>query len=148
MGFESRPDGRPVGMTRVRHVAGFIASGLLAFSVDAGVLALGTKIFGLNPLVARVGSIFLAMIVAWQCHRRWSFAVETAPSGAEFGKFVAMAWIPSAVSYGVFGSIISLWPDVWPQTALIIATMFATVVSYVSLRYGVFRGSVRSIGKK
>lgn len=126
-------------MTNLRHLTGFFASGLLAFAVDAGVLALGTAVFGLDPLVARVGSIGMAMLVAWQCHRRWTFAVETAATMAELGRFVATAWMPSVVNFAVFGLVIAVWPNVWPQLALIIATMFATVVSYVSLRYGVFR---------
>ena len=134
-------------MTRVRHLAGFAASGLLALLVDAGVLALGTKVFGLDPLVARVGGIAMAMLVAWQCHRRWTFAVESAATLAEFGRFVAMAWMPAVVNYAVFGSVIWVWPAVWPQLALVIATMFATVVSYVSLRYGVFRGSAGDLDR-
>ena len=135
-------------MTRIRHLAGFLASRLLALAVDAGVLALGTTVFGLDPLVARVGGIGMAMFVAWQCHRRWTFAVESAATLAEFGRFVSMAWVPSLVNYAVFGLVIAVWPNVWPQLALIIATMFATVVSYVSLRYGVFRGSVSDRDQK
>ena len=148
MGFEIRPGARTAERTRVRHFGGFIASGVLALAIDAGVLALGTKVFGLDPLVARVGGIGLAMLVAWQCHRRWTFAVESAASLAEFGRFVAMAWIPSVVNYAVFGGVIWGWPNVWPQLALIIATMFATVVSYVSLRYGVFRRAISQLDQK
>lgn len=141
MSFDPRATPKTIEMTSRRHLGGFIGAGLSAFAVDSGLLALGTSVFGFDPLVARLVSVASAMVVAWLCHRRWTFALDTPATVREFCKFVGVAWIPSVVNYAVFGLTIAIWPQVWPQVALILATALATIVSYLSLRYGVFRKS-------
>ncbi len=147
MSFGPGSSQKPAEMTRWRHLVGFAGAGLLAFCVDAGVLAIGTRVLAFDALVVRLIGVALAMVVAWWCHRRWTFAVHSRASVREFGRFVGVAWVPSAVNYAVFGLTLHVWPQVWPQLALILATAIATIVSYVSLRYGVFRGPGGWVGK-
>ncbi|NJO22412.1 MAG: hypothetical protein HC868_05060, partial [Sphingomonadales bacterium] len=46
----------------LHHWAGFLASGLIALSVDATILETGVRLFGLHPLVARLLGISCAMV--------------------------------------------------------------------------------------
>lgn len=122
-----------------RHWAGFIGSGGVAFLVDATVLELMTRAAGLGPLAARVIAIACAMVVAWLMHRRLTFAVTHAPSLAEFLKFAGVAWVSSAVNYGIYAVIMLALPTTAPFVALVIASAVAMCTSYLGMRFGVFR---------
>lgn len=127
------------GLTRSRHLGGFVLSGLLAFSIDAAVLEAGIRLFGLDPRVARMAAIAVAMVAAWLAHRRLTFAVPNRPSLRELARYATAAWSAAAVNYLVFAAAVSLWPALPAFAALVAATGVATVFSYIALRYGVFR---------
>ncbi|MBS0243458.1 MAG: GtrA family protein [Proteobacteria bacterium] len=122
-----------------RHWGGFLVSGGLAFIVDAGVLELGVRILGLQPATARPLSIACAMLTAWLSHRTLTFAVAAAPSLREFFRYLLSAGGTALVNYFCFLSVLYLWPWAGRFPALLIATGIATVFSYLSLRFGVFR---------
>jgi putative flippase GtrA len=118
---------------------GFVMSGGLATVTDATVLSLLTQIGHLDPFSARLAAIACAMVVAFFAHRRWSFAVSTPATLAEFGKFVSVAATASAINYAVYAGILLLRFTTQPLLALLIATAVAMGVTYVGLRFGVFR---------
>jgi putative flippase GtrA len=122
-----------------RHLGGFVVSGIVAFSVDATVLEAGVRLAALDPRIARIAAVLVATVVAWQMHRRFTFAVATPSSFAELGRYAAAAWIVAAVNYSTFFVIISAQPDLTPLTVLVLSTAVATVMSYGAMRYGVFR---------
>lgn len=123
----------------LRHGLGFLVSGGLAFITDALVLEFLTGEFGLDPIVARLGSISVAMVVGWLSHRRLTFAMSTAPSLGEFFRYAAIAWFSAGVNYAIFVAIMLMWPETSPLIALIVASLAAMVVSYVGMRFGAFR---------
>ena len=127
----------------MRHWLGFLASGTLAFVVDAGVLKLLTAGASWPVLHARVVSIALAMIAGWLAHRRFTFAIKTQPTLAEFAKYLGVAWSASALNYGIFAAILLLFPGTNTLIALVIAGLFAMVASYLGLRFAAFRTSGR-----
>ena len=116
----------------------FIVSGGVAFLVDAGVLALLTRVFGLDALLARVFAILCAMLVSWQMHRRVTFRVAGPPTLSEFARFAAVAWSASLVNYLVFAAILLVWPQVPPLSALVVSSLVAALFTYTGLRLGVF----------
>lgn len=122
----------------VRHGAGFIASGIIATAVDAGVLAVATRYAGLDPLTARLLAVVTAMIAAFFAHRRLTFAVTTPPNLSELARFLAVAWSASAVNYGLYALLLVLRPATEPLVALAAATGVSMAVSYLGLRFGVF----------
>lgn len=122
----------------VRHFGGFLIAGIIAFSVDAVVLAALTKGLGWGPLVARVGSVSVAMVAAWQAHRRLTFAVKAAPTVREFASYAAVAWTSAAVNYGFYALILVMRPETDPLVALFFASLIAMFVSYFGMRLGVF----------
>jgi putative flippase GtrA len=123
----------------LRHGLGFLVSGSLAFITDALVLEFLTNSVGLEPIVARLGSISVAMVVGWLSHRRLTFALSTAPSLGEFVRYAAVAWFSAGFNYAVFVALMLVWPDTQPFVALVIASLAAMVVSYIGMRFGAFR---------
>ncbi len=126
-----------------RHLAGFVASGALAFATDAAILEVGIRAFDLQPWLARLFAIAVATVVAWRAHRRLTFAMTTEPTLGEFARFATTAWMSSALNYGMFLLVLFLRPSSPPFAALLAATAVSMVFSYVAMRYGVFRGNRR-----
>lgn len=123
----------------LRHGLGFLVSGGLAFITDALVLEFLVRSLGVEPIVARLGSISVAMVVGWLSHRRLTFAMSTAPSLGEFVRYAAVAWFSAGVNYAIFVAIILIWPDIFPLAALVVASLAAMVISYIGMRFGAFR---------
>jgi putative flippase GtrA len=129
----------PSGASGLRQGAGFLASGLLAFMVDAVVLKTLTAWGGMSPFLARVFAIAVAMTVGWLAHRRLTFAVSVPPSVPEFLRYAAVAWTAAAINYAVFAAILLVRSGTEPLIALAIASGLAMGVAYLGMRYGVFR---------
>lgn len=121
-----------------RHGGGFIASGLIAFLVDALMLWLLTRFGGLDPYSARLLAISVAMVVAWASHRRLTFNVRTPPSLNEFLRYAAVAWTAAAINYAIYAGILLAVSTVPPLFALVAATAVSMVFSYLGMRFGVF----------
>lgn len=136
-------DARPplkgeVRRSLARHGGGFLASGMIALSVDAAMLHLLTRSAGLDPFSARLLAICMAMIAGWLAHRRFTFAVATSPSLAEFLRYAAVAWSAAAINYAIYALILVVRADVPPLAALVGATIVSMCVSYLGMRFGVF----------
>jgi len=127
------------GLPPARHWGGFLVSGAVAFTVDASVMEIGVRMFGLPTLVARLAGVTCAMLAAWICHRSLTFALTTKPSLAELARYVAAASTTALINYGVFVALIVGWSNIPRLAALVVASCVATIFAYLSMRYGVFR---------
>lgn len=116
---------------------GFLVSGTLAFITDVAVTR-GLGFAGVPTVASRVGGIAVAMVVAWACHRRLTFAVSVPPSVAEFMRYVAVGWTAALVNYLVFVAL--LWGVTGLDTTIAIAvsSLVAMAYSFVGMRFGVF----------
>lgn len=123
----------------VRHGAGFVVSGLIAFSVDAFVLWAVTRYAGMDPFSGRVVAVCFAMIAAWLSHRRLTFNVTVPPTLAEFGRYATLAWTTAALNYAIYSGILMIWPQITPLAALVAATAVTMGYSYLGMRLAVFR---------
>jgi putative flippase GtrA len=126
-------------VTGARHWAGFIASGVLAFAVDAGVSWLLVHAATLPWSVSRLGGIAAAMVASFFAHRTLTFALPGRPTWTEFARHVGVAWTAAAVNWAVFVGLLWLWPALAPVLAIGIASLIAMAFSYVGLRFAVFR---------
>jgi putative flippase GtrA len=133
----------PAGQHPLRHGAAFLISGGTAFAVDATVLELMTALLGVNPLVARLAAITLAMVVGWLMHRTFTFAVLTPPNLSEFLRYAGVAWAAAATNYAVFALILLAAPGTHPLLALVLSSIAAMLLSYVGMRFAAFRASGR-----
>jgi putative flippase GtrA len=133
--------GQPTRDTQhaVRHGLGFLASGIIALSVDAAVLTLLTAAFSVHPIPARLVAISLAMVAGWLSHRTWTFAVSVPPSLAEFFRYAGVGWTAAAINYGLFVAIILARPATAPLVALVASSLVATVFAYLGMRFAAFR---------
>ena len=129
------------GLSATRHYGGFAVGGALAFAVDAGMLELGVRVLGLQPLIARPLAIATAMVAAWLVHRTVTFALIARPTIGELLRYMAAAWTTAAINYALFAAILIVRPTTLPFAALFAASVVATIFSYVSMRYAVFRRS-------
>jgi putative flippase GtrA len=121
-----------------RQGAGFAISGAIAFATDAAVLATLTRGFGVDPFVARIGAIGVAMIAGYFAHRRLTFAVDSPPSLIEFAKFAGVASGGAALNYAIYAGVLLAAPQIEPLLALAIASIVAMAASYLGYRFGVF----------
>lgn len=121
------------------HALGFLASGGIAFLIDAAVLEGLRHYSGLSPLVCRLFSISAAMLAGWQLHRRWTFGHEGWGSWRELAKFLSVGWGSAALNYGCFVSICVLAPGLSALVAMAVSSAVATAYSYLGFRFLVFR---------
>ena len=124
-----------------RHWGGFLLAGVSALAVDAGLLQLLSKWFGVSPFVARPVGIACAMVVSWAINRRVTFAVASKPTWAEFIKFAAASFAGQVVNYLVFAAILLAYPAAPPTLAIVVASVVAMFVSYAGFRFGAFRAA-------
>jgi putative flippase GtrA len=129
----------PEGQHPVRHGLSFLASGTVAFAVDASVLELLSAGLGVHPILARPAAISLAMIAGWLMHRTYSFAVSAPPSVGEFVRYASVAWTAAAINYGLFVLIVVLAPRIAPLLAMVGSTLPSMILSYFGLRFAAFR---------
>ncbi|MGE3917722.1 MAG: GtrA family protein [Hyphomicrobiaceae bacterium] len=122
-----------------RHWLGFLASGAIAFTVDAGLMEACVRVLGLPTLVARLIGVAGAMLAAWLSHRTLTFAVRDPPSLPELARYVAAASTTALINYAVFAAAMIAWPWAPRIGVLVAASCVATIFAYVSMRYGVFR---------
>lgn len=123
----------------LRHGAGFVVSGGLAFVTDASVLALLTHCAGLDPYTARLIAIPCAMVVGFFAHKTLTFAVKGPATLPQFFKFIGAATTASIVNYACYAGILLMLPGIKPLVALVMATAISMCVSYAGMRFGVFR---------
>lgn len=102
-------------------------------------MEVGVRLFGLPTLIARLAGIALAMLAAWLAHRTFTFALTSQPSPGELARYVTAAATTAAINYSVFAAILMVWPHTSRLAALVAASFVATIFSYLSMRYGVFR---------
>ncbi|MDX2157506.1 MAG: GtrA family protein [Hyphomicrobiaceae bacterium] len=132
------PDPAP-GHSASRHWGGFLVSGAIAFAIDAAVMELGVRLLALPPLVARLAGIAIAMLGGWLAHRTLTFAVEQRPTLSELLRYAAAAWTTAGINYLCFAGLLLAWPSLGRLPALATASIVATIFSYLTMRYGVFR---------
>jgi putative flippase GtrA len=124
----------------LRHYGGFVLAGASALAVDLAVLKALTAI-GLDPLLGRLASIAVAMVVSWLINRRVTFAVTAAPSLKEFAAFAGVSWFAQAANYAVFAAILVARPETAPTVAVILACAVSMLFAYAGFRFGVFRAA-------
>ena len=124
---------------KIRHFGAFVAAGTLAFITDVLVFQGLHALFGLHPLLARPPAILVAMVVSWLINRTMTFAMPGPPRLSEFLHFATLAAAASAFNYAIFVCLLWLWPPISATLAIGIAAIGAMLLSYVNMRFSVFR---------
>lgn len=123
----------------------FIAVGLLAYAVDAAMLAFATKILELDPYTGRAISLAFAVPTAWYGNRVLTFSSQAARGdrrsiAAEFGRSLVARGVGIFANYGLYAALVSLGP---PPTnneffALAVSGVVAMVLNFLMMKHFVF----------
>jgi putative flippase GtrA len=123
----------------LQHGLGFLFSGSLAFTIDAGILKLLAAAFGVHPILARLVSLSFAHVAGWLSHRRFTFRLTTPPTFPEFLRYVGVQSTIARLNYGIFVVILLLRPATEPLLALVASSGVAMFFSYFGIRFAAFR---------
>lgn len=127
---------RPKGL---RHIAGFVISGGIAFAVDVVVLEIAIRLLGLGPFTGRILAIAVATVAGWLAHRRLTFNVPSRPSLGELGRYVGSATVAAILNFTLYAAALLAIPGMHRLAALVLATGTTMFFSYISMKFAVFR---------
>ena len=119
----------------------FSVIGGLGFLVDAGVLQLLIAMTNLGPLLARIGSFAIAVLVTFALNRYWTFfGSHRRPWGEAFLSYLTVQGVGFAANLAVYSFMILVLPQPLgePIVALATASAFALILNYVGARDFVF----------
>ncbi len=116
----------------------FALVGVIATAIDVGVLQvlIGT---GADPYIARVASIPLAMIAAWQMNRHFTFGASGRRPSEEALRYGAVASLTACINYAAYAGLVMTQQVIPPAAAVLIATAISMWVSFVGQQLFAFR---------
>ncbi len=120
----------------MRALTGFLIVGSIGFAVDFGVLA-ALLAYGVQPTVARVPSVMLALVVTWLLNRRFSFRAAGAPRLGEFLAYLSVAGASALLNYALYAGLLLL--GLAPLLAMAGATGVTMVLNFLGFSRLVFR---------
>ena len=119
--------------------ARFCGVGAIGFLIDAGLLVWFTQSLGLNPYLARVFSILLALTMTWAMHRNWTFRSGNSDRITEWSRFGAVNGAGGALNYSVYSAILLALPGTAPLLALAAGSAIALFANFLGARLWAFR---------
>lgn len=122
----------------LRQLARFAMVGGLGFVVDIG-FTLALIDFGVNPLVARIVAIALALLTTWRLNRALTFGASDTSQASEGLRYFLVATIVACINYGIYAGLLLTIPSIPPGLAVMIAVGLATGLSYSGYRFFAFR---------
>jgi len=110
-------------------------SGLL---VDLVVLGLFWQVIGLDPFVARILSIWVAMTNNWFWNRIFTFKSAGSWLG-EYLRFVMVNSVGALINYASYGTLITVFPEFSPYVAIILATLVSMSFNFILSKIYAFK---------
>ena len=126
-----------------RQFIKFSMVGGVGFVVDAGSLTLLTVYGGLDPVTARVISMFaLGMTTTWLLNRSFTFRDQRGGSLlTEYLRFAAANAIGNSLNFGIHTLLVETLPTfhAYPVLGAVVGTAVGLVFNFTSSKYFVFR---------
>lgn len=119
--------------------ARFCGVGAVGFLIDAGLLLWFTQSLQLNPYLARVFSIALALTMTWAMHRNWTFRSNNSDRITEWSRFAAVNGAGGMLNYCVYSAILLALPGTAPLVALAAGSAVALIANFFGARLWAFR---------
>ena len=141
----------PALRARLERILKFATTGGICFLIDVGTLTLLVAVFDVNPYVARVFAIAVAMLSTWLINRRWTFEVHGKTKSAravaaEGARYVAVAVSAALVNYAIYAATLFVlaravegFDDLLPAVAAVAGTAVAMFVSWFGYSRFAFR---------
>jgi putative flippase GtrA len=126
-----------------RQFVKFCFVGGIGFVVDAGTLTLMTRYGGLDPIVARLISMFVfGMTTTWLLNRSLTFRAQSGgPLFAEYLRFAAANAVGNSINFGIHAGLVETVQVVhdFPVLGAMAGTAVGLVFNFTSSKYFVFR---------
>ena len=114
----------------------FLLVGGSGFLIDAGLTYL-LVLLTIEPWLARIPAIVLAMVYTWMANRYFTYEVKTAPISREVVRYALVAGGMAMVNYLIY--FVFLFLGLWPVAAVTLATGCQTIISFYCYRQFVFK---------
>jgi len=125
--------------TETSRFARYCGVGALGFLIDAGFLLWLIEYLALDPYLARVFSILLALTMTWAMHRTWTFASANPDRLGEWSRFAVVNGAGSVLNYSVYSAILLSLPGTAPLAALAAGSVLALLANFLGSRHWAFR---------
>ncbi|MBU2731610.1 GtrA family protein [Acidithiobacillus ferridurans] len=128
----------------ISEIVRFGISGVAGFVVDAGIVLLVTREFGLGPIVAQVIAFTVAVTVTWIINRHWTFAEHASENWLhEWTRYVAANSVGAAVNNGIYGLLVLTLTmfSTNPVIAVAAGSLAGMVFNFTSSKLVVFKPS-------
>ncbi len=112
--------------------------GVSGLAVDLTALAFFWQVIGLDPLIARILSIWVAMSNNWFWNRIFTFRSTGRPLG-EYARFVLVNSVGAVINYSTYGALIILMKDFSTYLAVILATLTSMTFNFVLSKVYAFK---------
>ncbi|WP_208978808.1 GtrA family protein [Pseudovibrio denitrificans] len=106
--------------------------------VDLAALAFFWQVVSLDPLIARILSIWVAMTNNWFWNRVFTFRSEGSPLG-EYFRFVLVNSVGAVINYSTYGALITLIDGFSTYLAVILATFVSMTFNFVLSKIYAFK---------
>ncbi|MBV9911298.1 MAG: GtrA family protein [Sinobacteraceae bacterium] len=120
----------------------FAAVGVIGFLVDAGVLTLLSRGWGMNLYLARCFSFGTASLVTFLLNRRFTFTGERQQSAVkEYLRYMTVQSVGSLTNLAVFMVMVGLFPQfaTTPVIPLAFGSAAGLIVNFAGSHFWVFR---------
>lgn len=114
----------------------FLLVGGLGFCIDAGFTYLLVQLT-IEPWLARIPAIFLAMSFTWLANRYFTYRVKKVRSTSEAMRYLLVALVMALFNYLIYFFLVRF--GIWPVAAVTLATACQTLISFHAYRYFVFK---------
>jgi putative flippase GtrA len=107
----------------------FLGVGSVGLLTDLTVFTLAIG-FGLHPLLGRVGSMAVAMVVTWRLNRVLTFEPSGRRQTNEAARYAFVTAIAAGTNYTVFATLVMAALKPWPQAAVLAGAAAGALISY------------------
>lgn len=121
-----------------QQLARFALVGGLGFLVDIGITMILIA-HGVDPFVARVFAIALAVLTTWRLNRAITFGASATSQTREGARYFTVAILVAMLNYTIYAGVLIVAPSIPPGFAIVIAVGFATVFSFLGYRLFAFK---------
>lgn len=110
--------------------------GTVGFCVDGGLLQAGMHFLEFGPLVARVPSFLIAVIVTWYLNRTYTFRKPTLSFLKSFPLYITANAVGLGINFGTYTAGVLTFPLMaqWPLIPLAIGSGLGLVFNFLSAR--------------
>lgn len=122
----------------MKRIASFGFVGAIGFVVDAAALALILMSLAMDPFVARLLSMAIALTATWLLNRALTFGASDRPMAVEGVRYGGVGILSGIVNYLVYSTALLILPSLHPLLALVAGSGAAMVFSYLGYSRLVF----------